>query len=128
LDWACIRIDGAFSDVVPLTLGELADSDQSAAWHTYGFPDSSPDDGKATTGTIASVAAPLGFGGTGVSAIQLFSREAAAGAGGAVRGYSGAPVIVGDQVVGILCAANLNGQTGRAEEGTLYAIPLTALG
>ncbi|HWL85596.1 MAG TPA: trypsin-like peptidase domain-containing protein, partial [Polyangiaceae bacterium] len=45
LDWACIKVDGAFSSVGPLAVGELGDSDHSAAWHTYGFPDSSPDDG-----------------------------------------------------------------------------------
>jgi len=99
LDWACIKVDGAFSGVVPLAVGELGDSDHSAAWHTYGFPDSSPDDGKGTSGTIASLTAILTLGSERVSAIQLFSQEAAAATGGLVHGYSGAPVIVDDRVV-----------------------------
>ena len=127
-DWACIQVKGAFSGVVPLPVGELKDEDEGSCWNTYGFPDSCSEEGKATAGTITSVAAILDLGGRKVTAIQLFSREAGAGMGGVVHGFSGAPVIVDGRIVGILCGASVNVQTGRSDEGTLYAIPLYTLG
>jgi hypothetical protein len=126
LDWACIRVDEeALRGVRPLSLRTLDESAQSASWDTYGFPDGAEEDGKATTGTIASTAASFRVRSVSVAAIQVFSREAAAAGGGVVRGYSGAPVIVDGHGVGILCAAEQ--ENGRSVEGTLYAIPLASI-
>ncbi|WXA91563.1 hypothetical protein LZC95_34530 [Pendulispora brunnea] len=128
LDWACINVGSALSGADRLHTGELTDSDREARWHAYGFPGNSPDDGTATAGTVTTPSAMVTLRGNKVSAIQLFSQEAAAGAGGVVHGYSGGPVIVDDRVIGILVAASVDEETGHAQHGTLYALPLSAVG
>ncbi|HEX3479350.1 MAG TPA: serine protease, partial [Kofleriaceae bacterium] len=127
LDWVAIRVDAeAFAGVTVPALGGVAASDQSASWSTYGFPDGNDRLGKATGGVIESTAALVRLGSSVRTAIQAFSREAGAASGGAVRGYSGGPVIVDGHVVGLLCAASEDAD-GRSAEGTLYAIPLTSI-
>lgn len=127
LDWVAIRVDAeAFAGVTVPALGAMAASDQSASWSTYGFPDGNDRLGKATTGVVASTEAVVRLGSSMRAAIQVYSREASAASGGAVRGYSGAPVIVDGHVLGLLCAASEDAG-GRSAEGTLYAIPLTPI-
>jgi hypothetical protein len=108
-------------------LGDLQETSDGASWSTYGFPDTSPDLGKATEGTISSSAAAIDLAGESTPVLQLYSNEAAAGEGGQVQGYSGGPVLVRDRVVGILCAAPIHRTSGRSQEGTLYALPWQAL-
>jgi uncharacterized protein YjbI with pentapeptide repeats len=126
LDWAAIRVDAdAFPGLALPALGAVAESDQDATWSTYGFPESSPDLGKATGGAVSSTGALIRLASATQAAIQLYSREAGAAQGGAVHGYSGGPVIVDDHIIGLISAAGA--EAGRSVEGTLYAIPLTAL-
>ena len=96
-----------------------------AQWETFGFPDTKPD-GMVHSGTVEDLRATL----EGVPAYQLFSKQAAAGNGAPVRGLSGAPVIVGDAVVGHLRFAlmkDMNTADERTVAATLFACPLAAL-
>jgi hypothetical protein len=126
LDWACIGVDEeAVTGILPLPMRSFDQDDQNAQWDTYGFPNDFPDDGKATTGIVASTGASMRVRSVSVAALQVFSREAASARGGIVHGYSGGPVIVEHHVIGMLTAAAED--NGTSLEGTLYAIPLSSI-
>jgi hypothetical protein len=103
----------------PLALRELNRS--GGSWETYGFPKMQPRDGMVMDGTVKNHAAELDRR----PAIQLFCNEVAAGEGGPVNGLSGAPVIMGDSVVGLMRFALK--QEGKSAGGTLYACKAQAL-
>ena len=105
--------------VEPVSLGRLKQS--GVDWETYGFPDANPRDGMVQTGRVEAWDGVL----AGVTALQLFSEEAAAGNGAPVKGLSGAPVFVGTWLVGHMRFALM--QDGRTIAGTLYACPITTL-
>ena len=117
-DWALLRCERS-PEASPLLVGALAMP--GARWHSYGFPDARPDEGMVLTGTVEDHRARLG----GAPALQLFSRQAAAGRGAPVRGLSGAPVLVGSQVVGHMRYALM--RESETVAGTLFACPLTAV-
>src|SRR4029078_8240163 len=108
-DWATIVVDPeAFRGLSLRSLGAVLAEDTTAGWRTYGFPDSHPALGKATGGEVRSIGALIRLHSTTQVAIQLYSDEAGAAQGGAIHGYSGAPVI-GDldgRVIGVVCAAS----------------------
>lgn len=114
-DWALIECQ-APPRVRPLPLGELTSADSE--FSTFGFPDAQPLDGMVHTGTLENSAAEI----FGVRAIQLFSKQAAAGTGEPVKGLSGAPVIVEGALVGVLRVSLMKDQQNVA--GTLYATPI----
>lgn len=127
LDWVCLRVDAeAFAGVRSLPVRSLEAAEAGGEWTTYGFPETSPKEGKASGGVVSSTAATLRMGAKAVGVLQLFSREAAAGLGGFVRGFSGAPVLLGPHAVGLLCAASED-EHARSLEGTLYAVPLASI-
>jgi TolB-like protein len=117
-DWVLLRCSDPPS-AKPIPLAYLDDSQKD--WTTFGFPDANPRDGMVQTGTVENTHGDL----EGVSAFQLFSKQAAAGDGAPVKGLSGAPVIVQDAVVGVLRFALM--KEGRTVAGTVYACPVTAL-
>jgi hypothetical protein len=114
-DWALVECQ-APPRVRPLPLGELTSTDSE--FTAYGFPDAQPQDGMVHTGTVENSAAEI----FGVSAVQLFSKQAAAGDGEPVKGLSGAPLIIEGALVGVLRVSLMKDQRNVA--GTLYATPL----
>ena len=117
-DWALLECDEA-PPAQPVSMATLDRS--GVRWETFGFPDANPRDGMLQSGTVENHDAEL----EGVHALQLFGRQAAAGTGAPVRGLSGAPVLVDDQLVGVLRFALM--QESRTVAGTLYGCPVSAL-
>lgn len=103
----------------PVQLDSAGDEDVS--WETFGFPDANPRDGMVHTGTIEAIHAEL----EGVPVHQLYSKQAAAGDGAPVKGLSGAPVLVGDRLVGVLRFALM--RDSKTVAGTLYACPAASI-
>lgn len=89
-----------------------------AGWETYGFPDANPRDGMVQIGTIDNASGIF----EGVHAFQLFSNQAAAGAGAPVKGLSGGPVVVDGALVGVLRSSLM--RDGVNVAGTLYSCPV----
>ncbi|MBI3373153.1 MAG: trypsin-like peptidase domain-containing protein [Betaproteobacteria bacterium] len=114
-DWALVECADP-PKARPLPLAELYAS--GAAWETYGFPDANPQDGMVCSGTVENPAGEI----QGVVAMQLFSKQAAAGNGSPVRGLSGAPVIVDGAAVGVLRYSLM--KDGLNVAGTLYSCPV----
>ena len=113
-DWVILECaDPPEAEPVPM---DSVDRDD-IAWETFGFPDANPRDGMVQTGTIEAVHAEL----DGVPVHQLFSKQAAAGDGAPVKGFSGAPVLVQDHIIGVLRFALM--KDNRTVAGTLYACP-----
>ena len=117
-DWVLLKCQVP-PKVEPVSLGRLKQS--GVDWETYGFPDANPRDGMIQTGRVEAWDGVL----AGVTALQLFSEEAAAGNGAPVKGLSGAPVFVGTWLVGHMRFALM--QDGRTVAGTLYACPIGTL-
>jgi len=115
-DWALLHCKDPVS-AKSLPIGEARDSGEE--FETYGFPDANPRDGMVQTGTVENHQADL----DGVSAYQLFSKQASAGKGAPVKGLSGGPVIIGGAVVGLMRFALMDKQQATVA-GTVYACPL----
>lgn len=124
-DCACFRI-AAIPGVEPFAVAAVARGDHRERWWTYGFPGGAPRDGKGASGHVTSTGAAIEISGGVRTVLQLYSLEAGAGRGGLVHGYSGAPVVIGDRVVALLTHADVQADR-RAEDGTLYAVPLAPL-
>jgi len=112
-DWALLEC-AMPPQAEPLPLGQLA---EQATLETYGFPDANAE-GMVFQGRVVDPHARY----DSISAMQLFSDQAAAGQGAPVSGLSGAPCIVGGQVVGLMRSALMT-EYGEAVAGTLYACP-----
>jgi hypothetical protein len=99
LDWVALKIAERSFHPYVWNAAVVDDSDVGRRWSTYGFAGRSG--GLATSGEIASVEV-VEFKDTDrpLARIQLNSRELAAR--GEYRGLSGAPVIVGEHVVGLI--------------------------
>lgn len=115
-DWALLRCESP-PEAPPLPLAEPRRAGEE--WQTYGFPDANPRDGMVQAGIIENHLGEL----EGVPALQLYSRQAAAGNGAPVKGLSGSPVIVENAVVGLLRFALMKEKLTVA--GTLYACPIS---
>jgi WD40 repeat protein len=122
-DWAVLAVEGA-PDVPTWEVEQVGSERAGERWHTYGFP---TKDGIGAHGSLTTVDAPrsaiVGFERSFIAAIQLFSREAAAGKGQPVPGYSGAPVIMAGRVVGIIRHAP-HDREGITKGGVLFACPI----
>ena len=114
-DWVVLRCENP-PPVAPLRLAKPPE--QNCDWQTYGFPDANPRDGMVQTGSVETFEGSL----DGAPVYQLYSKQAAAGKGAPVRGLSGGPVIIGQQVVGILRFALM--KEGETVAGTLYGCPV----
>ena len=115
-DWALLSLAEP-PGALPLPLAEGLSGD----WETFGFPDANPRDGMVQSGTLEDQDARL----DGVPALQLLSRQAAAGQGAPVSGLSGAPVLIDGAVVGLLRFALMEHQ--KTVAGTLYACPISSI-
>lgn len=128
-DWALLAlatepVDAGGQPILPLPLLELTEealSDTQVQWRSCGFPEAKPD-GLDVAGEVRTTQAQVG----GQRALQLFSAEAAAGAGAPVSGLSGAPVVVDGAVAGLLRWATLDGE-GRSVAGALFACPIATV-
>lgn len=103
----------------PLSLRPLERSGDE--WEAWGYPNLQRKDGLTVNGVIDNHLGELNNG----KVIQLSCKQLAAGVGGDARGLSGGPVLVRDQVVGLLRFAL--GAEDRTAGGTLYACPIQKL-
>lgn len=115
-DWVLMECTEA-PTVDPLPLDTLRPDEHDVPWETWGFPDAYPTGMRI----VGSVLDPKGLY-EGVTAIQLYSDQAAAGDGAPVSGLSGAPCIVECAVVGMVRSSLL--AQGRNVAGTLFACPV----
>lgn len=90
-DWVVLRFTGAVPDGVgPLTLADLAGVVDGKDWTTFGFPEAALHAGNAYPGTITA---------WGERVARLHSPLAASVA---MSGISGAPCVVGGEVVALI--------------------------
>ena len=122
-DWVVLRVAGA-PGVKNWEVEQVGSESVGEDWHAYGFP---TEDGIGASGYLTTVDAPrsaiVDFEQSSIPAMQLFSREAAAGKGQPVPGFSGAPVVMGGRVVGFLRHAPHDGE-GVTTGGVLFACPI----
>lgn len=128
-DWAVLEL----KEPPPAIAIELGPEPvKGVEWETYGFPDIAPTgmsiDGDVSNPNLHPLQEsdelpkhPL---------IQLYGKQAAAGMGARMNGFSGAPCLVNDKAVGILRSTLkeefINGRQQRllfTQAGTLYATP-----
>lgn len=129
-DWAVLELDAA-PNAAPIELGpSVAKGD---AWFTFGYPEVKPE-GMTITGDVSAVRAPGSGSAIGLYQMQLFSREAAAGMGTRLHGFSGAPCLVDGKAVGILRSTLVDelvdGEQQRhlfTQLGTAFATPCTEI-
>jgi len=114
-DWILLRCMTS-PPFAPVPLADTAAD--GAQWETYGFPDANPRDGMVQVGTIDNATGTF----ENVDALQLFSNQAAAGAGAPVKGLSGGPVIVDGALVAVLRSSLM--RDGLNVAGTLYGCPV----
>jgi hypothetical protein len=115
-DWALLRCAAPPPGVAPLPLARLMATPEHVRWDAWGFSTSDPDLGTWYRGVVV----PL----PGQGRLEMTSFEAAAGAGGMIAGLSGAPMLVGGQVVGIVLSALLVPDADgnlRSLEGKIFA-------
>lgn len=126
-DWALLELGGApadvpippFSEVAP---GQSPEPDFSA----WGFPVASAQSrsGVTVSGVVRDVEANY----QGAWAYELYSDEAAAGNASTLDGLSGAPLVVGKAIVGILRVNMIDPRnpTAGVAFGKLYACPIAS--
>jgi WD40 repeat protein len=122
-DWVVLRVEGP-KGIATWDVEQVGGESVGEDWYTYGFPTT---DGLGASGKLTTVDAPrsaiVDFEQAFIPAMQLFSREAAAGKGQPVPGYSGAPVVMGGRVVGLLRQAP-HDREGLTVGGALFACPI----
>lgn len=97
---------------------------EHSTWRTFGFPRRAHFEGRPFSGSISHPSVSK----SGKPRVLLFSNELAAGFGTPVHGLSGAPIVVGDRVVGMAAEiqtdeAGLGPQVVTAAWGHVFAIP-----
>jgi Trypsin-like peptidase domain/AAA ATPase domain len=122
-DWVVLRVEGP-KGVTSWEVEQVGIESVGEDWYTYGFP---REDGLGASGTLTTVDAPrsaiVNFEQSSIPAMQLFSDQAAAGKGQPVPGFSGAPVVMGGRVVGLLRHAP-HDREGITVGGVLFACPI----
>lgn len=116
-DWALLECARPPRGVIPLALGtvELA----GVAFKSFGFAKgANHQDGDVFSGEIENPRSEYGK----VQALQLYSRQVAAGLGTNIQGLSGGPILAEGAVVGIVRSFLMNKDKG-AVAGTIYACP-----
>jgi hypothetical protein len=111
-DWAVIEIEppAGLAPVTPFTLAAYGGG--PAAFETFGFPTIKQDIGGVYHGKVLAWTADTGE----IDADNLGDENAG--------GISGAPVVVGNVVVGIILRSLASARTGQAITRSLYAIPI----
>ena len=99
----------------PLQLQALERS--GGDWETWGFPNLQRLDGLTVNGDVTNHLGAL----EGRTAIQLYSKQLAAGLGADARGLSGSPILMRNMVVGLMRFAL--GPEDRTAGGVVYACP-----
>lgn len=124
-DWIVLSFDPTRIRLEPLSLSPGVDGLVGRRWNSYGFPRDEPL-GRALDGRLTSnnVAYPGTGASKGVVALQLTSDQA--GFGQEIPGYSGAPVLVDDKVVGFIRSTPVN-EAGKSVGGTIYAMPIASV-
>ncbi len=117
-DCALLRVTSPPEGTRPLLPGVAV---AGGRFTSLGFPDLVSNLPNAVVGEVRL---PGATGPDGQPALQLFSPDAAAGPGGVMQGFSGAPVVVEGRVVGILYHV-IPGPGGLALHGLLYACPIS---
>jgi hypothetical protein len=120
-DCAVLRCETAppSARYTPLLLQALERS--GGDWETWGFPNLQRLDGLTVNGDVTNHLGQL----EGQPAIQLYSKQFAAGLGADARGLSGSPVLMRNMVVGSMRFAL--GAEDRTAGGVLYACPVNFL-
>lgn len=121
-DFALLDLIDGNAPAEPIPLRDLRAVPGNHHFHCFGFSDVDPIAGSPYDGSITL--AEHNF--RGVSAIVLYSEQAAAGNGAPVKGLSGAPCLVDGYAVGIIRMAMLD-DMGSTVAATLYACPIQAL-
>jgi hypothetical protein len=132
-DWAVLECESS-PDANPIVLG--SEPRPNAAWSAFGYPEMQRS-GMTICGTVSDprLRQPSGSGEVPFTEVrQLYCREAAAGLGAPLHGFSGAPCLVDGAAVGIL-RSTLNeelydGQLQRllfTQAGTVYASPASSV-
>ncbi|HEX8433543.1 serine protease [Archangium sp.] len=116
-DWALLECVHPPSGVIPLALGTAESA--GGPFKTFGFAKgANSQDGDVFSGEIENPRAEYGK----VQALQLYSRQVAAGLGTNIQGLSGGPILAEGVVVGIVRSFLMNKDKG-AVAGTIYACP-----
>jgi len=116
-DWALLECVHPPSGVIPLALGTAESA--GVPFKTFGFAKgANSQDGDVFSGEIENPRAEYGK----VQALQLYSRQVAAGLGTNIQGLSGGPILAEGVVVGIVRSFLMNKDKG-AVAGTIYACP-----
>ncbi len=117
-DCALVRIAPAFTAVAPLPVA--VGCAKGDLWESFGYPVVAGSDGDVFTGTVRD---PQGLK-SGRVMIDLFCEDAAAGMATKVSGLSGAPVLVGDRVIGHVSDVRADAlKPGQTAWGRIYAVP-----
>lgn len=119
LDWICLHVEGLEAIARPRIRSPRA-ADATAEWRTYGFPTDAPDTGQSMGGGFRSTGAVVRIRGVQRSVLQVFGQELHAGDNPA--GFSGAPLFVSGEIVGMFFSASES-----VGSGTMYALPVASL-
>jgi hypothetical protein len=115
-DWVLFRCEPPPAGVAPLPLAKLIDDGNPIRWSSWGFAGTDPENGTWYQGETTSIGQN--------DILELYSPEAAGGRGGLISGLSGAPLVAGGQVIGLVQTALLEkdeAERKRSVEGKLFA-------
>ena len=108
---------------------EVTEQQRGAQCSTYGFPASHGDEGAPIHGSLTGVHDPHSPNTTTIPVHRAWFEETAGPHGYAARGFSGAPLVVADRVVGLvrsfLPGAEDASGNDRALGSTIYCTPIT---
>jgi tetratricopeptide (TPR) repeat protein len=124
-DWVVLRVAGFDGQHVwPVARAREVDTGRRVS--TFGFNNPT---GREVSGTLETTDAPEESAGQPkLKRLQLFARQAAAGDGQPMDGYSGGPVVIDGFVVGVLVRSAVGDpDAGTARGGTVYARPIDEL-
>ncbi len=119
-DCALLQLAQPVAGVKPLRLASEV-AKKGSEWECYGFPAATFESGLLIDGRVHD---PNGQDLQGRPAIVLQSLQISAGV--AMRGFSGSPVLVGEQVIGQLVQVIPDPQRG-AQFGVVYATPAASI-
>lgn len=118
-DWICLQVEG-LDALSRSRVRPVRPSDETSEWRTYGFPSEAQADGKSAGGRFRSINSAVTLHGVQRAVLQVFAEEL--GAGDQPGGFSGAPLFVGDEIVGMFFSSGI-----RPGSGTMYALPVAPL-
>jgi tetratricopeptide (TPR) repeat protein len=119
-DWALLHLDEAVEGVSPLPLA-LAELTAQASWEAFGFPSATLESGLGLAGMVHD---PAGQDLAGRPSLHLRSNQLSGHS--QPQGFSGSPVVVSGQVVGMLQAI-IPTERSTPQFEIVYACPAPAL-